>query len=79
MSLSTALSMLDRKAKIASSIHGRKSAAFAIRVYSGMLKVQEVQTSNHQGYILLSFPYYLLDRMKDLVEEMIWNYLAFSR
>ena len=43
----------------------------AVRVYSGMLKVQKIQTNNHQSFMLLSVPFYLLDRLKNIVEEMI--------
>ena len=43
----------------------------AIRVYSGMLKVQKIQTTYNQSFMLLSVPFYLLDRLKSIVEEMI--------
>lgn len=43
----------------------------AVRVYSGMLKVQKIQTTNNQSFMLLSVPFYLLDRLKNIVEEMI--------
>ena len=46
----------------------------AVRVYSGGLKVQRIQTSNTSSFLLLSVPFYLLDRLKSIVGEMIWNY-----
>jgi len=42
----------------------------AVRVYSGMLKVQKIQTTDQQSFMLLSVPFYLLDRLKNIVEEM---------
>jgi len=43
----------------------------AVRVYSGGLKVQKIQTSNTSSFLLLSVPFYLLDRLKSIVGEMI--------
>lgn len=43
----------------------------AVRVYSGVLKAQKIQSSNHSSFMLLSVPFYLLDRLKNIVEEMI--------
>jgi len=43
----------------------------AVRVYTGMLKVQKIQTTNLQKFKLLSIPFYLLDRLKSIVEEMM--------
>jgi len=43
----------------------------AVRVYSGILKVQKIQTSNYPSFVLLSVPFYLLDKLKSIVEEMI--------
>ena len=43
----------------------------AVRVYSGGLKVQRIQTSNTSSFLLLSVPFYLLDRLKSIVGEMI--------
>ena len=43
----------------------------AVRVYSGVLKMQKIQTSNHPSFTMLSIPFYLLGRLKSIVEEMI--------
>ena len=46
----------------------------AVRVYSGMLKVQKIHTANNKSFTLLSIPFYLLDRLKNIVEEMMYKH-----
>lgn len=46
---------------------------FAIRVYSGKTRIDQVQLPSGKKYSLCSIPYYLLSRIDDLIERFVYR------
>ena len=44
---------------------------FAIRVYSGKIRIDQLQLPSGKKYYLYSIPYYLLSRIDDVIERLV--------
>jgi len=44
---------------------------FAVRIYSGIMGIEKIQTPNRKQFNLLSLPFYLLDRMNQLLDDLL--------
>ncbi|MCG2721823.1 MAG: hypothetical protein L6290_07395, partial [Thermodesulfovibrionales bacterium] len=44
---------------------------FAIRIYSGMMKIEKIRTPNKKQFSLFSIPFYLLHRMEQLLDGVL--------
>lgn len=44
---------------------------FAIRVYSGKIRMDQIQLPSGKKYLLYSIPYYLLSRLDDVIERFL--------
>lgn len=44
---------------------------FAVRVYSGLMGIEKINTSNKKQFALLSIPLYLLHRIEQLLDEVL--------
>ena len=45
--------------------------SYAIRVYSGKIRIDQMQLSSGKQYYLYSIPYYLLSRLDDVIERFV--------
>ena len=44
---------------------------FAVRIYSGMMGIEQIQTPNKKQYTLFSIPFYLLQRIEQLLDGVL--------
>ena len=44
---------------------------YAVRVYSGKTRIDQIQLPSGKKYLLYSIPYYLLSRLDDVIERFV--------
>jgi uncharacterized protein len=44
---------------------------YALRVYSGKIRIDQIQLPSGKKYHLCSIPYYLLSRVDDVIERLV--------